>query len=450
MFSKFLEMKNKNRFNLFCSIFFGLLFSTFSAWFSVQAQTTNSIEQGRGSRVITNRLNDDVQNRLPQRNGRRVIPAEMLEIQLVTVPPLIGRNYDLNQISAILGRSGLRLGSAIPVENNDSTGIVTGQSPGIRQRVVPQTPVNITYAVPIAVVTPSQPQNVRVPEYVGLTLERAVGRMPNDRLVPGNISEINADYPPGIVVNQFPEAGMAVDPGTEISLEVSMGPREEIPVRIPNLIGLTLQQAAEVLRNSELFVGNIDERITDEREGRIISQSPNPGTEILKGSPVDIVYSVRADNVAEEGELIPVPNVLNYPRDEAIREIKASRLNYLIEPVKKSGQQNGIVVDQNPQPETLVLPGTELIIFVQDNSAVPHWIYWGVGVLTAGLLGGFIGRKISPGKKKKMVAKKEMELDLKPVLDVGKQSITTGYQLFNSSLHLKYISDAGTQTLKTD
>jgi beta-lactam-binding protein with PASTA domain len=444
-------MKNDKGFNLFYSISYGVLFCALLIWFPVNGQTRNSIEQDRGSRVLSGQVNADLQNPLPQRNLRRIVPSEMLELQLVTVPQLTGRNYDLNQITAILDRSGLRLGTAIPVENNDSIGIITGQSPGIRQRVRPQTPVNITYGIPITAVTPSQPQTVRVPEYVGLTLERAVGRMPNDRLVPGNISEINSDNPPGIVVNQFPDAGTPVDPGTVISLEVSIGPPQEFPVRVPNLIGLTLQQAAEVLRGAELFVGTISERISDEREGIIISQSPNPGTEILKGSSVDISYSVRAADVEEERELIPVPDVRQFPRDEAIREIKASRLNYIIDYVNKSGQQNGIVVDQIPQPETLIPPGADVTIFVQDKSGVPPWIYWGGGVLVAGLMGGFIGRKINPGKKKKIVGRKELKLDLKPVLDVGKQSISENEnQLFKNSLHFKCISDTGTQTLKTD
>lgn len=444
-------MKNDKRLILFYSIFYGVLFCALLFWFPVNGQTTNSIEQDRGSRELSSQVNTDLQNRLPQRNLRRVVPAEMLELQLITVPPLIGRNYNLNQITVILDRSGLRLGTAIPVENNDSIGIITGQSPGIRQQVRPQTPVNITYGIPTTAVTPSQPQTVRVPQYVGLTLERAVGRMPNDRLVPGNISEINSDNPPGIVVTQFPDAGTPVDPGTEISLEVSIGPTEEFPVSVPNLIGLTLQQAAEILRGAELFVGTIAEQISDEREGIIISQSPNPGTDILMGSPVDISYSVRAVDVVEERELIPVPDVRQFPRDEAIREIKASRLNYIIEYVKKSGQLNGIVVEQEPQSGTLVPPGADVIIFVQDNSSVPPWIYWGGGVLAAGLLGGFIGRKINPGKKKKIVGRKELKLDLKPVLDVGKQSISENEnQLFENILHLRYISDSGTQTLKTD
>ena len=444
-------MKNDKRFNLFYSIFYGVLICALLFWFPVNGQTTNSIEQDRGSRVLSNQVNTDLQNRLPQRNLRRVVPAEMLELQLVTVPQLMGRNFDLNQITAILERSELRLGTVIPVGNNDSIGIITGQSPGIRQQVRTQTPVNITYGIPITSVTPSQPQTVRVPQYVGLTLERAVGRMPNDRLVPGIISEINSDNPPGIVVTQFPDAGTPVDPGTEISLEVSIGPTEEFPVLVPNLIGLTLQQAAEILRGAELFVGTIAEQISDDREGIIISQSPLPGTDILMGSPVDISYSVRAVDVADERELILVPDVKQFSRDEAIREIKASRLNYIIEYVKKSGQLNGIVVDQEPQSGTLVPPGADVIIFVQDNSSVPPWIYWGGGVLAAGLLGGFIGRKINPGKKKKIAGRKELKLDLKPVLDVGKQSISENEnQLFKSILHLRYISDSGIQTLKTD
>lgn len=439
-------MKNKKPYFPFYSIFYLVFVFLLFLHVSVAAQNADPIEQPQGSREITNRVNIDPQNRLPQQNLRRVIPADMLELQMVTVPQLVGRNFSFVQITSILNRYGLRLGSAVPVANNDSVGIITDQFPAARQQVRPQTSVNITYGIVAQIVTPTQPQTVRVPDYVGLTLERALGRMPNDRLSPGNINEVNSDEPPGIVVNQFPTAGSVVDPGTQVILDVSTGEQEEVPVLVPRLVGLTLQQAAEVLRGAELFVGNINEQVSDEREGIIIEQFPRPETEVLRGSAVDIAYSVKAGEV-----LIPVPFVRQLFRDEAIRAIKESRLSYIIEPVNEPGQQNGTVVEQNPQPETLVPQGADVTIFVQDDSGIPPWIIWGGVVLLAGLAGGFIGRKIKPGKGKKAAGKKDVKLNLNPVVDIGEQTITSKENsLIGNELHLKFISDVGIQTLKTN
>ena len=65
---------------------------------------------------------------------RRPIPEILMQIQLVTVPLLVGRNYNPDEISALLNKAGLQLGNAVPVENNEKIGIVISQSPELRQR----------------------------------------------------------------------------------------------------------------------------------------------------------------------------------------------------------------------------------------------------------------------------------------------------------------------------
>lgn len=72
------------------------------------------------------------------------IPDNLFQIQLVTVPLLVGRTYNQDEIAALLNKTGLKLGNAVPVENNEKIGIILSQSPGLRQRVRPQTLVDIT------------------------------------------------------------------------------------------------------------------------------------------------------------------------------------------------------------------------------------------------------------------------------------------------------------------
>lgn len=200
------------------------------------------------TRTPINRLTANPQTVNPQRNLRRVVPPELLDIQRITVPQLVGRPYSPEQISAILNRYGLKLGSATPVENSDSINIILGQSPGARQQVLPQTEINITYGVPVQVATPEQPRRVPVPRYVGLALESVVSRIPNDRLILGTITEVFSDSEPGIVISQFPEPQTIVVPGTAINLDVSAGPEPEQTVRVPLIRGLTLQEAAARLK----------------------------------------------------------------------------------------------------------------------------------------------------------------------------------------------------------
>ena len=429
----YLEMKNKI-FLLTRQMLFFLLF--FLCAFLVSQPEANAQQ----------RLNEATRVQ-PQDIRRLTVPPELLRQTLVAVPRLEGRTYNQQELEQILERTGLAMGNTLPVINNERIGIIISQTPAAGQRVQRGTPVNITYGIQGGVVTPNQPnENVSVPDYVGMTLQRATGRMPNDRLQPGSIKETPSDAPAGIVVDQFPEAGMIVDPGTRIDFAVSSGPQSVTQIAVPNLLGLTLEQAANVLRESKLFAGQLREEISDARPGVVMSQSPRAGTLVPLESAVDITFSVSPP---EERDVV-VPDVKGLPVDKAIQVIKESRLNYLLKYEKRQGEHQNIVVEQEPLPETRVPPGTNVQLIIPKEETLPPWVYWGGGVLVAAILGGFVGRKIG-GRKNKTMGKKDTTLHLKPVLDGGKQSITskdTG--IIQQQLHIKPVPDKGTQTIKTN
>jgi len=387
---------------------------------------------------------------------RTTVPPQLLRQTLATVPRLAGRPYNQQTLLQILERSGLTLGNAVPVINNERIGIIVSQTPAAGQQVRRGTPVNITYGMQGELVTPNQPEgNVNVPNYIGLTLERATSRMPNDRLQPGNIKEAPSDAAAGIVVDQFPKAEMVVDPQTHIDLTVSTGPQPVSQIPVPNLRGLTLEQAANVLQESKLFAGLLRGEVTNTRVGTVIDQSPTAGTMVPLESVVNIIYSVQAqDEVVPDDrdpdELVIVPDVTNLQKDKAILVLKESRLNYLLKYENRPGAPKDVVAEQEPLPETRVPPGTDVQLIIPTQETLPPWIYWGGGVLVAGILGGFVGRKLG-GRKNKSVGQKDTTMHLKPVLDEGKQTIETNDKFtIRQHLHLKPVPDKGTQTIKTN
>lgn len=375
----------------------------------------------------------------PREERRANIPPEMLERFLVTVPQLEGRAFNPEALGSSLDRIGLRLGNAIPVADNEREGMIISQNPAARQRVPMQTAVDITYGVPVSGVAPSQPEPVLVPDYSGIPVERAINRMANDRLKPGIIREIPSDQQLGNVVRHFPEHGMQVEPGTGIDLMVSQGPPpEEIRVRVPLLIGYSLQEAAEILRAAGLYAGQLREQLSGEREGVIIGQDPPVNSLVPAGSIVDITFSVR-DEFAE------VPDVTHFPLEKAVMILNESRLNHSVEYRIRSNQPLHTVLEQDPLPGTRVPFGFQVHLVVAKSEKVPPWIYWAGGILAAILLGGLAGLKMgrntnSPDSKR---------VTLKPVPDSGKQSVNaTGDEPAQGPLTLKIIPDKGIQTIK--
>ncbi|MCF6333250.1 MAG: hypothetical protein L3J11_08195 [Draconibacterium sp.] len=125
-------------------------------------------------------------------------------------------------------------------------------------------------------------------------------------------------------------------------------------------------------------------------------------------------------------------------------------MNYAQDFVRNTHQSAGVVTGQDIQPGQRVKAGSTIVIQIQDKSAVPPWVYWGGGVLIAGLLGGLFGRKLNSGKKKKYIGENDVKVNLKPVWDVGTQTVTNSdSEVVQNKIHLKYIPDEGVQTLNS-
>jgi beta-lactam-binding protein with PASTA domain len=371
------------------------------------------------------------------------IPENLLQIQMVSVPPLVGRYYNPDEISALLIKAGLRLGNAVPVVNNEKVGVIISQSPELRQRVRPQTPVDITYGVADQPIPPGLPENVIVPNYIGMNIEQVLGRLPNDRLTSGAIEEITSEQPTGEVIEQFPLAGSNVDPNTSVGFKLSSGP-QQVTIDVPRLIGLSLQEAAEELKRNQLFAGLLKMEVSDKREGEVLDQFPREGTAVPLGSAVDVTYSVL---VREESEI--VPNVIGMDLKDA--QIILDEIGFPIEQVyyENSKTKEGTVIKQQPTPGEKVKKGTPVTLIFARQS-YPPWIYWGGGIVAALLLGGYMGWKSGKGKRERS-EKKEPEIEIKIIPDAGKQTfhfIHSGQSL--EGLHFEIIPDKGVQTLKTN
>ncbi|MFZ0626737.1 MAG: PASTA domain-containing protein, partial [Acidimicrobiia bacterium] len=128
------------------------------------------------------------------------------------------------------------------------------------------------------------PPPTTVPSVVGLDRETAEQRLTEAKLN-ATVEEIASLEPVGTVVNQSVEAGSTVRQGSFVTIWVSTG---ETPVgTLPNMAGLTFEEALDVVRDFELETGV---RITLVQQtaptsdqgliGKIISTNPPAGTEL--------------------------------------------------------------------------------------------------------------------------------------------------------------------------
>lgn len=134
-------------------------------------------------------------------------------------------------------------------------------------------------------------ETVKVPDVTGLALPVARARLADAGLnsVMNDAQTVFSDFvTQGAVAVQDPSPGSTVKRARTIELVLSRGSRREV---IPDLTGLTVEEAAKVVSNYQLRLTSID-RVYDARPaGTVISQTPSVGTSGIVDNRVKILLS---------------------------------------------------------------------------------------------------------------------------------------------------------------
>jgi len=152
----------------------------------------------------------------------------------VAVPSVVG-------IRQSLAEEQLRERTLVPhVTHKASTTVLKGyvidQSPNAGLHVAKNSTVDLT-------VSTGKPK-VAVPDVVGKNRDEAVSALTSAGLK-AKVVEVHSNKTPDTVTGQFPHAGTKVTRGSPVQINVSTGPK---PVSVPNVVGLTYDQATRRLR----------------------------------------------------------------------------------------------------------------------------------------------------------------------------------------------------------
>ncbi len=125
--------------------------------------------------------------------------------------------------------------------------------------------------------------------------------------------EYSADIEKNYVIYQTPAAGTDAKEGDIITIVLSKGPNQSL---VPNIVGMSLSEAENVLKENKLLLGNRKQEYSDTFEkGIVIDQSPKSGNEIgSEGFKVDVVISKGPEpvkppeNLFEDNKSETTPN----------------------------------------------------------------------------------------------------------------------------------------------
>ena len=143
----------------------------------------------------------------------------------------------------------------------------------------------------------------KIPSVVGLPKDEAVDLL-TEAGFNVNITEASSeDVESGLVISQDPEGGVQAEGGTYVTIEVSTGLDMSGKVEMPNLLGMTEQEARNTLNAFGLKTGNVRTIIDSDPDNRglVISQDVDAGEMIDEGTAVNFdiagqqTYSYSAD-----------------------------------------------------------------------------------------------------------------------------------------------------------
>ncbi|MCB0978970.1 MAG: PASTA domain-containing protein, partial [Acidimicrobiales bacterium] len=249
-----------------------------------QAEAEQVLENaGWRTKVSSERRNDTVKGdvlslspspgtRLPRNRTIALLVSAGQEI--VTLPEEVGgKSFD--DVKAALAKVGLKAEVVARTHDEDvPKGGIIGYADGTAPRIERGSTVGL--------VASEGPRPRSVPAVRGKSEDEAKALIEGQQLKVAVTRSFSDDVDEGVVISQLPVGGTQLERGATVTIEVSRGPET---VKVPSVSSAdSPSEAARILRAAGLVPG----RVSGSADGRP-STSPAAGTEVRKGSKVDIV-----------------------------------------------------------------------------------------------------------------------------------------------------------------
>ena len=217
--------------------------------------------------------------------------------------------------------------------------------------------------------------SITVPNVVGLNIEDARALLLDVGLTPIEDPRVREGAANDVVYEQSPTPDTLAREGENVILVYNPG---FVPVTVPSLVGLSVEQATATLRSLglRLVVGNF---IADTNipANQILSQSPAAELGTRPNSIVTVVVSGGTNSVL-------VPDVTGDPESAAVKELQARPLGFVVTTVREASEtvEAGRVIRTEPLPNTAAAPGGAITVYVSAGAAnvqVPSLVGLGEG-----------------------------------------------------------------------
>lgn len=199
--------------------------------------------------------------------------------------------------------------------------------------------------VPDNLINMSPEEAKQAVEALGLVWQLSSDQVASDTVESGKIAQVN------------PSPGSKVKKGQTITGTVSSGTKS---VAVPDLTGMTQDQAREALAAKGLKVGSVlTSDDASQREGLVLFSSPEAGTSVNKGESVSITLS--------SGKVTIPDTIVGYDKSSVIAALQGLTLSVTVTEEYSEDQPAGTVIAVNPAEGSPVAQNSNVSLTVSKG-----------------------------------------------------------------------------------
>ena len=193
------------------------------------------------------------------------------------------------------------------------------------------------------------PAETKVPNVVGLSHDDAKKAITDAKLGFDSTTAYSDTVAEGVVISQSIPADTQVRQGTNLVVNISLGPKPQQDVTVPDVMSYSWTEAQSTMSSAGLAV-----RYTGDPAGVVVAQDIAPGTKVAPNSLVTVTLSVPV-------HYVDVPNLVGMSVSAA--EAATDSLNLVLD----ASNHDGTVTDQWPAAGTQVEERTTISVTVKGR-----------------------------------------------------------------------------------
>ncbi|MEV4425548.1 Stk1 family PASTA domain-containing Ser/Thr kinase [Streptomyces sp. R-07] len=183
------------------------------------------------------------------------------------------------------------------------------------------------------------PQQVKVPQLVGQTMEGAQGLARNTQVKVAQSGTERCDQPKNSICRQDPVADGTATMATGGTIQVFLSEGAPL-IEVPDVVEQSQDRAEQSLKDKGFKV-KVEQEESEEDPGTVLKQNPDGGTKAEKNSEITITVAKK--------QLSELPSFKGRNYDQAVQQLNAIGFTNVTQEPVDSNEPAGTVVDQTPQ-----------------------------------------------------------------------------------------------------